>query len=62
MFPEKLTYDGFQYRTTCINEALNLMSLINNKIQSRKKMGQIHHFWTCPIKYPGWDSNPRPTA
>ena len=36
MFPEKLTFDGFQYRTTRINEALNLMLLINNQIQSKK--------------------------
>ena len=35
-FPEKLTYDGFQYRTTRINEAMNLQSLINSKIQSKK--------------------------
>jgi len=40
MFPEKLTFYGFQYRTTRINEALNLMPPINSKIQS-KKMGQI---------------------
>jgi len=36
MFPEKLTFDGFQYRTTRINEALNLILLINSKIQSKK--------------------------
>jgi len=36
MFPEKLTFDGFQYRTTRINEALNIILLINNKIQSNK--------------------------
>lgn len=36
MFPEKLTFDGFQHRTTRINEALNLMLLINSKIQSKK--------------------------
>lgn len=26
MFPEKLTFDGFQYRTTRVNEALRLIS------------------------------------
>lgn len=36
MFPENLTFDGFQHRTTRINEALNLMLLINSKIQSKK--------------------------
>lgn len=50
MIPGKLTFDGFQYRNTRINEALNLTLLINSKIQSKKKMEQIHHFWTCPIK------------
>ena len=37
MFPEKLTFDGFQYRTTRIKEALDLILLINSKIQSKKK-------------------------
>ena len=36
MFPEKLTFDGFQHRTTRINEALNLMLLINSKIKDKK--------------------------
>ena len=36
MFPENLTFDGFQHRTTRINEALNLIFLINSKIQSKK--------------------------
>ena len=36
MFPEKLTFDGFQHRTTRINEALVLMLLIDNKIQGKK--------------------------
>ena len=49
MFPENLTFDGFQHRTTRINEALNLIFLINSKYKA-KKMGQIHHFWTCPMK------------
>jgi hypothetical protein len=38
MFPEKLIFDGFQYRTTRINEALVLILLIDNKIK-RKKNG-----------------------
>lgn len=37
MFPEKLTFDGFQHRTTRINEAFTLTLLINNKIQDKKK-------------------------
>ena len=39
MFPEKLTFDGFQHRTNRINEAINLMSLIDKVLES-KKMGQ----------------------
>jgi hypothetical protein len=31
MFPEKLTFDGSQYRTNRINETFNLISLINKK-------------------------------
>jgi site-specific DNA recombinase len=37
MFPEKLTFDGFQYRTNRINEAINLMCLIDNEIKRKKK-------------------------
>jgi site-specific DNA recombinase len=36
MFPEKLTFDGFQHRTTRINEALVLMLLMNSKIKGKK--------------------------
>ncbi|MGV8136818.1 MAG: hypothetical protein AB2L20_16530 [Mangrovibacterium sp.] len=43
MFPEKLTFDGFQYRTARVNEALVLMLLIDRKIKG-KKTGQIHYF------------------
>ena len=37
MFPEKLIYDGFSFRTTRVNEALALMILINKKLCSKKK-------------------------
>ena len=37
MFPEKLTFDGFAYRTARINEALTLMVLINKELSSKKK-------------------------
>ncbi len=40
MFPEKLTFDGFQHRTTRLNEALVLMLLIGSKMKGIK-MGQI---------------------
>jgi site-specific DNA recombinase len=36
MFPEKLTFDGFQYRTNRLNEAINLMCLIHNKLEGKK--------------------------
>ncbi len=36
MFPEKLTFDGFRYRTTRVNEAINLMLLINKKLKDKK--------------------------
>ncbi len=37
MFPEKLTFDGFQYRTARVNEALSCIMLIDSKLRSRKK-------------------------
>ena len=37
MFPEKLTFDGFQYRTARVNEALVLMLLIDSKMKGKKK-------------------------
>ena len=36
MFPEKLTFDGFQYRTNRVNEAINLICLIDNKLEGKK--------------------------
>ena len=36
MFPEKLTFDGFQYRTNRVNEAINLMCLIDNQLEGKK--------------------------
>ena len=36
MFPENLTFDGFQYRTTRVNEAMNLMSLIHKQFGGKK--------------------------
>jgi site-specific DNA recombinase len=36
IFPEKLTFDGFQYRTTRVNEALRLMLLFDNTLQGKK--------------------------
>ena len=36
MFPENLTFDGFQYRTNRINEAINLIYLIDRKLEVKK--------------------------
>ncbi len=36
MFPEKLTFDGFQYRTTRVNEAINLMLLMDKQLEGKK--------------------------
>ncbi len=36
MFPKKLTFDGFQYRTNRINEAITLISLLDKELQSKK--------------------------
>ena len=37
MFPEKLTFDGFQHRTTRVNDALTLILLIGKQMQGIKK-------------------------
>jgi site-specific DNA recombinase len=36
IFPEKLTFDGFQYRTTRTNEAFNIFNLINKQLYKNK--------------------------
>lgn len=36
MFPEKLTFDGFQYRTNRVNEAINLICLIDKRLGGKK--------------------------
>ena len=36
MFPENLTFDGFQYRTNRINEASTFISLISKKSTGKK--------------------------
>ncbi len=36
MFPKKLTFDGFQYRTNRVNEAISLMCLIDKQIHGKK--------------------------
>ncbi len=37
VFPENLTFDGFEYRTTRVNEAIKYISLINKELSGNKK-------------------------
>ncbi len=36
IYPEKLCFDGLQYRTPCINEAASLIYKINNELRAKK--------------------------
>lgn len=47
IFPENLTFDGEEHRTTRINEVLSFIYLINNELKS-KKNGQNHSKMTLP--------------
>ncbi len=42
VFPEKLTFDGIQYRTNRVNEAISLMCLIGKQLED-KKNGTNHN-------------------
>jgi len=44
MFPEKSTFDGFQYRSNSGNEAINLMCLDKQWIRGAKKNGTSPNF------------------
>ena len=48
MFPEKLIFDEFQHRTNRINEAIKLMCLIDNKLESKKKWDKSICFRLVP--------------
>ena len=37
VFPENLTFDGFEYRTTRVNEAIKYITLINKDLKGNKK-------------------------
>lgn len=37
MFPEKLSFDGAQHRTTRVNEIASTIFLISNNLQGKKK-------------------------
>ncbi len=54
IYPEKLCFDGMTYRTAKINEAAQLIYLINSQLGS-KKIGQNLIFQACPIRQPQSD-------
>ena len=41
MFPEKLTFDGFQHRTNRVNEAINLMCLLDNQLGAKNSKATL---------------------
>ena len=47
--PEKLSFDGIQYRTPRINEAVRLIYRINNELSTNKKPHRIRCF--APFRY-----------
>lgn len=45
IYPEKLTFDGFHYRTLCINEAVRLIYSLGEdfrEIKNRKSGNKLH--------------------
>lgn len=52
IYPEKLSFDGFQYRTARINEAAQLIYQINNVLEAKKdrKSYDVSHLsgWVAP--------------
>ena len=41
IYPEKLCFDGYTYRTAKINEAAQLIFLINNKLNAKKNRTKL---------------------
>ncbi len=54
IFPEKLTSDGFQYRTPRLNEAVRLIYTLGKSLQETKnrKRNEISHLsgWVVPAR------------
>lgn len=40
IFPEKLSFDGEQHRTTRLNEAVSIIYMISSKLKGKKKVGK----------------------
>ena len=49
IFPEKLVFDGENFRTTKVNEAVGLIYRLDTAFR-QKKMGQVIFLSTCPIR------------
>ena len=41
IFPEKLSFDGEQHRTTRVNEVVSIICLISSELESKKKWANI---------------------
>lgn len=48
IYPEKLTFDGFQYRTTRVNEAVELIYTVDAGF-GKKKQDKPKKILTCPV-------------
>lgn len=56
IFPEKLTFDGFHFRTTRMNEVVRLIYLLDAGFSENKK-GQNGKNPSCPVRLAYLDSN-----
>ena len=54
MFPEKLSFDGMQHRTTRINEIASITCLISKDLQSKKKVDKRRKIVFTHLGGPSW--------
>ena len=59
IFPEKLSFDGEQHRTTRVNEVVSLICLTSSELE-RKKSGQTSSKRIYPLGWAMMGSNHRP--
>jgi site-specific DNA recombinase len=60
IFPEKLTFNGFYYRTTRINEAIRLIYMMSRELDENKNGQPEENFeLSIPVARPGFE--PRQT-
>jgi len=56
VFPEKLTFDGFYYRTTRINEAVRLICVMDNELDKNKNRQPEENFkLSIPVDQNGFE-------